>query len=965
MHPETGTVAAVLAETNQVYFFRIDDLAAGKASSAAIVEVGATPCSIVYKKYANLQVFVVVCIADVHMYIIDANSFELLKTIPLEQKDNILVTASMNEQDPFLYYCFGDSMTGVASLRDLNNHGVVFQNSRDCAISASGTEAYQLSYSGASLRDSFMLKNSLTDSKPQFVWLNSVPASNDLCIPDPFDRYTTSGHEMYTADLAQKESTLDFTPRVFLKSKPIVIGTQELGKPPKAGTPPSTSRSIELRAASSNSFKKVGRTILLDYENAEGARLLPRTGWGNKHVEKRLHLFTDEARHHIVHTEGKTLHHIPLADMQLPDEPFLFAKLDGNKELYCNLENEFEIVPFDQGLEITFDYLPTGMKSNGNKLIWQPNSTQIGPATIRTTIKHGVLRRKLTFYLNVVFPHTALPFLPNGIAVDTSSAIAFVWDGPIYQYGKPKEPTSDAKRLAVVDLDNRVVIAQRQLPDFIGRIALTDEYILFLPWIARTEHCEVLRRDNLKRVTSLVMKSPITYMNVFGSVIIVQSQHETVIFDSKTLERLKVFQGISSFRNPDESKDAFSENGIFANGVLYGFNMQPKLFLHTGPILLMGNENQPDTSMFVVERMNYVQEMRASERYLDLSFTPPSILKAKNPSQNIQVELQSHMDRRTALGDSFRWRADNELSVTASGAVNQKQLLMLEKLSGPSNEESWRSHNMVLVTQQHAIVMSDGRLFRWQLPIPDTAVVSNDVSTRTPLAKLRLSPRQSELTLSSSKQTELVHEVQGSKLPVTFTLANRSGALELDKATGRIVIDNQAMLAEASRFLVNNARMIEGENAQEYADRTMKYVTQLLGKSMGGVPVAIPIDISVTDATTTSARLQYFLIAEIPVSFFVEKWSDAEKERNKKWTDGKTGPAEQKRASLPLTVPTIQKRRWKSNDGRFEIEAEFVWAIAGNVRLKRVDNGKIITVKLEMLSESDRKFVKSMERAPK
>ncbi len=52
-----------------------------------------------------------------------------------------------------------------------------------------------------------------------------------------------------------------------------------------------------------------------------------------------------------------------------------------------------------------------------------------------------------------------------------------------------------------------------------------------------------------------------------------------------------------------------------------------------------------------------------------------------------------------------------------------------------------------------------------------------------------------------------------------------------------------------------------------------------------------------------------------------------------------------------------QVRTWKDSSGKFSVEAEYVSAKAGKVRLRRDEDGKVITIPLERLSDDDRAFV--------
>jgi len=60
-----------------------------------------------------------------------------------------------------------------------------------------------------------------------------------------------------------------------------------------------------------------------------------------------------------------------------------------------------------------------------------------------------------------------------------------------------------------------------------------------------------------------------------------------------------------------------------------------------------------------------------------------------------------------------------------------------------------------------------------------------------------------------------------------------------------------------------------------------------------------------------------------------------------------------------------EPRIWKSADGKFSVEAEFVDIENDIVRLRRTDNNKIVSVPVKTLSRSDRKYLRQLEKKGK
>jgi hypothetical protein len=68
-------------------------------------------------------------------------------------------------------------------------------------------------------------------------------------------------------------------------------------------------------------------------------------------------------------------------------------------------------------------------------------------------------------------------------------------------------------------------------------------------------------------------------------------------------------------------------------------------------------------------------------------------------------------------------------------------------------------------------------------------------------------------------------------------------------------------------------------------------------------------------------------------------------------------------AFLALVLPGsclvfgIETRTWKTSDGKFSVEAEFIDATQTEVTLRRSDNGKVVKVPIHKLSDADREWV--------
>jgi len=57
-----------------------------------------------------------------------------------------------------------------------------------------------------------------------------------------------------------------------------------------------------------------------------------------------------------------------------------------------------------------------------------------------------------------------------------------------------------------------------------------------------------------------------------------------------------------------------------------------------------------------------------------------------------------------------------------------------------------------------------------------------------------------------------------------------------------------------------------------------------------------------------------------------------------------------------------EPRVWKSADGKFSVEAEFVGVENDIVQLRRTDNNKTLSVKIDILSRRDQKYIRRLSK---
>jgi hypothetical protein len=108
-----------------------------------------------------------------------------------------------------------------------------------------------------------------------------------------------------------------------------------------------------------------------------------------------------------------------------------------------------------------------------------------------------------------------------------------------------------------------------------------------------------------------------------------------------------------------------------------------------------------------------------------------------------------------------------------------------------------------------------------------------------------------------------------------------------------------------------------------------------------------------------SNELAITRIAIYDVSSFMPKLTVASASESDPRVIG-TGPKPSVTKTTPAPKLEREFREWSTADGLFKVEAQFLGKTGDNIRLKRKDNGKVISVPLEKFSEVDQVYVKGL-----
>lgn len=889
LNPETGTVASISAESSEIVFFRETDLSSETPVPTAKHSVGSTPCSIFYKAFQDKRVFSVVCTQDPHMYIFDAGradgdntkEFSLLGKVPLESIGNSLVTGSINPEDPFLYHCYGsghDSKTGVVSLRDLQSHGAAFDGSMDCAISASGEVAYRRGPWSPSGFESLIRTNTLSETAPKFSRLFYDHRSVEGYVPDPFDRLTAVGPQLYARSLETIEQSLSFMPLAFFRSRPIIVGIPSTeagaGIGGRRNVNPAPA-SITIQAASSNNFVLLGNPVKLDLVGVSGDRALARGVESRsdfKRVVKRSRLFADDARLRCIYADGNRLCWFPIAEFAGADEPFLMATLENSEKLHVGRENRLTLKPVDARVQLIIDDKPDGMVVDGESLVWTPSPDQIGTAVIVATLKHELLQKTQRFEVNVTLPGYPLPFQPAGFVLSDSANLVFLWEGDVPDQFRARENSAvvGEGRIAIMELEAGKIQQHRKIADAVNRAAINATNVFLVPALPGAARCEILRIKDLEREKSLMTDGPITHLEIKENLLILQTAATLEIYDVNTFALLKSFRSTG----PADSIK-LTKYGFYVNGVLYGFDLKAKLLVSLDKIPQLGGPRnlQPPAVVNPPAKESHDNPKRPGQGVSRLA-------TSTTPDGEVTISLDFQSQPLEVPGSIHTWRTAADVSLTTSGAVEAKQVIVRTKQYAQTSRVTSPPAGSLQVNSRQVGAVFERVLFLWPIPARKNADV----------LPLELRPQQSFLQMTSDGPTELKHELNGGRAPVSFSLLKTTEALSIDEATGIVTINKARAMADAMDTLQGHIRdKNRGESflhtLREYAAAVPATSTSLLGLTPVDLPVAMPVLVTVNDADLNSATLQYSVIINVPAGEFRDRLVVLDAEREKRMAE--------------------------------------------------------------------------------
>ena len=479
LDPAGGRLGIVGPWEDQVGFLSADDLATGSnTAQPETVSISGEPIAIAYVPRESGGVFAVGAREPDGVTILDAQTLERLKTVPVKLAHPGVLAASQNAARPHLYLTFvgpaerSRPKLGLARI-DVERLEMDAQwperEFRHVSVSPDGQFIYTLpNNSGADLTRSRPVVPDQDGVGGRWHTVTSrLGRVSTRYYVDPRGAVIAAGNNLYSADISQLLMELDFDPLAFVAKQPWMAGI----------------RMNDLVIASTNDGRAVTEIslpgeFLIPDEKLRKQPVKPSTTF---HPAAFAQIFADDERNRFVLATRQQIVSLPLDKLDLPDEPHLsLAEKPSNKAI-VDAAYEVPLATLSGSPEAELIEGPKGMTIADGVLRWNPTDGDVGFVNVRVELKDDKITHDEAWQVEVGRPKLDVPFLVLGCAASLDGTRAVVWGNEWPQGGKRLSPARErhpGSRLALVDLSTRQVIAKREL-DFPVARAQTSKYAIY------------------------------------------------------------------------------------------------------------------------------------------------------------------------------------------------------------------------------------------------------------------------------------------------------------------------------------------------------------------------------------------------------------------------------------------------------------------------------------------------------
>jgi hypothetical protein len=889
-NPASGALLAVEPDAGVVTLYPRAYLEGASPEVIGPVKVGQYPASIVCKRYRDKTYFVVGCMGESTLSVLDARTLAVVKVIKLGRQDSSSLCTADDPADPYIYYVSsaapGDRISRVNLATSADEGALKLTGTRipavgTLAVSPDGRRLYTHPFRTGSTSDIDIYTPCEIDGPRGWRLGRHVVNVGPLTCPDPFNLTVAAGNVMFSADLVTRSSPLLYTPEAFFADRAVIVGTRPPPGLPKAKR--------YLVAASYNTLQVFGEMAIPLALEADAQGPPPKPSDDSRWDFRPLfRCFADAAGNRVLMACGSKALLVPLSDLAVTAEPLLGVRAQWPETVYVGESLRLPLEPLDTQATLELKEAPPGMKLLGHVLAWNPAVQQLGKHSLTLRVLIGSHERLQTHELNVTRRSITLGFAPDGLALSPSGKLAVAWasfyTNPDRGSGAPTA-AARASRLALIDLQQGRVLADRTL-SFSGTTAAVDEGGVYVgsgrePGLYRLHLKDLSEAARGSTLGNVVGITPVT-----ETLLAVSRDEGVMLVTSADLKPADVpLGGVLDRIWPSGQWWVGPQLNQFAPGTFSRLQRLPDGWWVANCLIT------PDFSKAVLMANPMGLPTLPTPATTGVNYQPLGPWRLRLGNGRLYTETGRLLGEPNTLNDSTQILPSLPIAVTLVGnhpggdpVASGQALLLSELVTGKAVEKI-----PVTVGPLPADPASRARTAFACFGNTVYVTVSNEIFV-VPLDAAVLARFPAPFTLETPAEiaiispeapTRIPHKVRGGAGPVQFSLVGRRTGVSIDPATGTVTVDGPALVKEAAKaiesFVIGYAGSPgpkglapDGAPRRDPIQNLKERFQAMTGRPATGIPVCIPLRVAAMDKEEHTAVLSYEAILEVPETAIIK-----------------------------------------------------------------------------------------------
>jgi hypothetical protein len=922
-NPNTGDVAAIGEEKSMViYSSAFFD---GQSTKVRTIELPVLPSAIAYKRLGTKDHWVIGT-AKGDLLLLDATTGKVitrgLATKPIRQ----IVTADRAE-DPAVYAVFAKNSSrsrrseiACADARD-------FKSVKEKSLSSSRflyTPSIALSPDGKRL---YCANRSGSPSGVGYVRIEKGPADGSPItfkqgryehesisgsyVLGPYNRKMYAGLKCWSAEMEGKEkgAKLPATARCIFRKRPILIGSSW----------PANSRSRSRRSTSQASILVIHARTLETLGTVKVPKLMASEMGLPKRQYKPAGWFADDRGNRLVVMSPNLAYVLPLSSVKVPDVPYLYPSVKYDAPLRVGKPAQLSVEPVSPGCKLSLNTGPKGMILRDGKLRWTPSDDDLGRIKVTLKVSCRGVDQVTPIWVDVIREGVTLPFVISKMVASPDGDYLVAWGGPTRAL---RDVAAQPAKIALIHLPTKTVQSTELTANPLA--VAVDTHGVYIAMSDRSGMC-VLDLKTLKQKQVLLMSKPVTrlFTPVNGQLIVrTQSSDKghrrgaVICRTYRTKRKLKEDTSVlmpKPFRAlPGRIAPALPMLNFDYPWVDGRLNIQHALLkpdASAAELLLGGFANgysrsrtrEPGLGTWGCH-VNGTQLMAAGRKVGSVpSVKYPRRGGATRILQNrpVLASVSIASERGSSRERTSLWLLD-----LISGRIVRKICMIDQALYAHSRQ---RSMALLCETKTRIIVGKGNRVAFY----PSSKIDKKEF----PRPLQVLWPRDTRIEIPSTEKVQFKHTAVGGKGKIVFGLSEEAEWLEIDPATGTVIVDaplrgRQALAA--LKFTGNFYRLSQPgmkwgtvkQMVDQWTQHSSSFFTGYTGKACNSLVTFVPIHVTATDEEGRLSELKYRVALMTPRSALTvrvkellaerakaiaerkAKWDTAQKERAKQSQEG-------------------------------------------------------------------------------